>query len=332
MNIRVKMPKTKNKVALWQLTQRQGLPLQIKIQLTKRRIREFYNAFRGQVYIAYSGGKDSEVLMHLVHSCYKNIKVVFVDTGMELETREHAIKKANVVLKPKIAAYNIWVKYGIPFPSKQQANFIYKVKHTKSEYLRNRLMTGIMQDGSKTVFRVSKKWKPIINSDIEVSDKCCYYLKKEPFNRYNKQTGERPFIGTMASDGMERKKQYLQTGCINLKREVCTPLGFWTEQDILKYIVDYKLDYCKKAYGNIIKVDGKLKTTNARRTGCVNCLFGIQLEKEPNRLQRLSISNPRQHKVFLDNWVGGKVRKLLDMFKIKYDIKNQQEVLYEIYK
>ena len=302
----------------WQLQQKQSLPLNIKISMTKRRIAEWYNKYKGNVYISYSGGKDSEVMLHLVKSCHSDVKIVFVDTGTELSTRKHAIKKADVILKPKIPMLKIWMKYGIPFPSKQQANFIYKVKHTKSDYLRNRLMTGIMKDGSKTMFKVSEKWKKIIDSDIEVSDRCCYYLKKEPFIRYNKQSGEVPFIGTMASDGMERKKQYKQHGCFNIDKEQCMPLGFWTEQNILQYIKQFDLDYCT-AYGDIIKVDGKLQTTKAKRTGCDGCGFGVHLEKEPNRFQRMEVDNPRLHNIILHKWLDGAMGKVLDLCDVNYN-------------
>lgn len=302
---------------MWQLAQRQGLSLDIKIRLTKRRIKEFYESFNGKVYISYSGGKDSEVMLHLVKSCYSDVKIVFVDTGTELDTRGHAIKKADVVLKPKVPMLKIWEKYGIPFPSKQQADFIYKAKHTKSDYLRNRLMTGIMKDGSKTKFKIADKWKILINSNFEVSDRCCYFLKKEPFLRYKKETGEVAFIGTMASDGMERKKEYLRNGCINFDKEVCHPLGFWTEQDILRYIKKFNLDYCK-AYGDIVEINGLLKTTKARRTGCVGCGFGVHLEKEPNRFQRMEKDNPKLYKKILHKWCNGAMGQILDLCNINY--------------
>ena len=306
------------KLERWQLEQRQSIPLDQKIIKTKNKIREFYDKFNGKVYVSYSGGKDSEVMLDLIKSIYPNINVVFIDTGTELDTREHAIKKANVILKPKKSMLEIWNKYGIPFPSKIQANFIYKVKHTKSDYLRSRLMTGIMKDGSKTIFKVAEKWKSLIDSDIEVSDKCCDALKKEPIRIYKKQTGEVPFIGTMASDGFQRRIQYLQNGCINLKKEVCTPLGFWTEQDILRYIKENKLDYCN-AYGEIVEINGVLKTTKAKRTGCVGCGFGTHLEKEPNRFQRLEVDNPRLHNIILHKWVNGAMGKVLDLCNVNYN-------------
>ena len=64
------------------LKQRQGLPLHLKIKMSKQRIREFYEHFDGKVYISFSGGKDSTVLLHLVRSLYPNVKAVYIDTGL----------------------------------------------------------------------------------------------------------------------------------------------------------------------------------------------------------------------------------------------------------
>ena len=301
----------------WQLIQRQGLPLNIKIKLSKRRIEEFYKSFNGKVYISYSGGKDSEVMLHLVKSCYPDVKTVFVDTGTELDTREHAIKKANIILKPKVTMLQIWEKYGIPFPSKQQSKLIELVRNTKSQKVKDRYMSGKNYDGTNSTFKIAEKWKKIIDSNIKVSPKCCYYLKKEPFKRYNKQTGEVPFIGSMASESRLRKKEYLQNGCINFTKKVCYPLGFWTEQDILMYIKKFNLDYCK-AYGDIIEINGLLKTTKAKRTGCVGCGFGVHLEKEPNRFQRMEKDNLKLHNIVLHKWCNGAMGKVLDLCGINY--------------
>lgn len=68
-------------------------------------------------------------------------------------------------------------------------------------------------------------------------------------------------------------------------------------------------------YGEIIKdneVDGQLdledlglfdmgrptlKTTGAQRTGCMYCMFGIHMDKEPNRLQRMKYTHPNAYKL-----------------------------------
>lgn len=83
---------------------RQNLPLDIKILMTKARIREWYNEYGGDVYVSFSGGKDSTVLLDLVRSCYPEVKAVYIDTGLEyVEVRDFVKTIDNVIwLKPKM--------------------------------------------------------------------------------------------------------------------------------------------------------------------------------------------------------------------------------------
>jgi len=67
----------------WELRQIQGLPLEIKIKKTQLRLQEWFDYWGGNVYISFSGGKDSTVLLHIARSIYPNIKAVFIDTGLE---------------------------------------------------------------------------------------------------------------------------------------------------------------------------------------------------------------------------------------------------------
>ena len=48
-------------------------------------------------------------------------------------------------------------------------------------------------------------------------------------------------------------------------------------------------------YGEIIEQDGRLTTTGAKRTGCMFCMFGVHLEKHPNRFQRMALTHPKQY-------------------------------------
>ena len=62
----------------------QNLPLDIKVAKSKQRIREFIDYFGADgVYISFSGGKDSTVLLDLVRQVEPNVKAVFADTGLE---------------------------------------------------------------------------------------------------------------------------------------------------------------------------------------------------------------------------------------------------------
>ena len=87
----------------WQLKQMQGLPLKVKIEKTKQRIREWYEKWECQVYISFSGGKDSTVLLDIVRQVYPNIVAVYCDTGLEYpEIKEFVKTIPNVkIIRPK---------------------------------------------------------------------------------------------------------------------------------------------------------------------------------------------------------------------------------------
>jgi 3'-phosphoadenosine 5'-phosphosulfate sulfotransferase (PAPS reductase)/FAD synthetase len=96
-------------------------------------------------------------------------------------------------------------------------------------------------------------------------------------------------------DSEQRLRNYLQTGCnaFNAKSPKSTPLGFWTEQDVLRYLRDYEVPY-SKIYGDIVELpDGRLKTTGAERTGCMFCMFGAHLERGVNRFMRMQETHPK---------------------------------------
>lgn len=64
----------------YELSQMQSLTLEMKITMTKSRIKQWYDSWDGLVYVSFSGGKDSTVLKHIVDSMYDNVPAVFVNT------------------------------------------------------------------------------------------------------------------------------------------------------------------------------------------------------------------------------------------------------------
>ena len=128
-----------------------------------------------------------------------------------------------------------------------------------------------------------------------ISEQCCDELKKKPMKEFQKRTGKVPFVATMATEGQLRQQRYLQTGCNAYYLGKSQPLGFWTDQDVLKYIKENNLEICS-VYGDIIENENsKLELTGERRTGCIFCTFGCHLEKSPNRFQRLKVTHPKQY-------------------------------------
>lgn len=275
----------------------QSLPLDIKIMKTKRRIQEWIEHYgENKVYISFSGGKDSTVLLDLVRQVNSNIPAVFVDTGLEYpETKEFVKTIDNVtIVRPKMSFKQVIEKYGYPMVSKEQANYLDDIR-TSTEKMRIRRLEGDEQGR----FKLSKKWYYLIDAPFKVSHRCCLVMKKEPAKRYEHETGRVPFIGTLAEESTLRQQSYLKTGCnaFDSKRPNSTPLGFWREQDILEYIYINKLPI-NKAYGEVVYTDNLLgdkaySTTKCDRTGCIYCRFGVHLEKEPNRYQRLEQTHPQ---------------------------------------
>lgn len=193
---------------MFKLLMRQGLPLEEKILLTNRRIKQWYEYYCGKVYVAFSGGKDSTVLLHLVRSLYPDVKAVFCDTGLEFpEIRDFVKTVDNVIwVKPKKTFLEVIKNYGYPVVSKEQSQYISEYRNTKSDKLKDIRFNG--KNGTNSG-QISKKWKYLIEAPFKISHKCCYYLKKEPSYRYEKSSQEFPIVGTMASESRLRTQSYL---------------------------------------------------------------------------------------------------------------------------
>lgn len=278
----------------------QHLSLDIKITMTKSRIRQWYNEFSGDVYVSFSGGKDSTVLLHLVRELYPEVPAVYVDTGLEYpEIRDFVKTIDNVTwLRPEMNFKEVILKYGYPIISKEQSAFIQEYRTTKSEKLKKIRLEGNKYGRGK----ISKKWRFLIDAPFLIGDKCCDIMKKNPAKKYEKETRLHPYIGTMAEESAQRKSNWIKYGCnaFEKTRPTSQPLSFWTEQDILQYIRDYNIDYAKEVYGSIVEDEnGLLHTTGCQRTGCEFCLYGAQCENGKGRLERIKEMHPKRYEFIM---------------------------------
>lgn len=271
----------------------QEWPLERKIRVSQSHIMKWYQHWGGRVYISFSGGKDSTVLLDLTRRAYPDIEAVFVDTGLEYpEVRKFALSHKNVtMIKPEKTFREVLTEKGYPIGSKKIARMLRTCQNPtdKNEASVRLYRTGIKRDGTRSKnFKLAKRWLKFIDGEYRASEECCDIIKKHPLKKFGKETGKKPIIGTMAEDSAFRKINWLRTGCNAFSADdpQCKPLSFWTEQDILRYLKITGLEYCS-VYGDIVEVDGKLATTGEKHTGCIFCLFGVHLENEPNRFQRL---------------------------------------------
>lgn len=266
------------------LEQMQALPLEDKIWIAKKRIVEWHNAFDGKVYVSFSGGKDSTVLLHLARSVFKDIPAVFIDTGLEYpEIRDFVSTIDNVeIIRPKIPFTEVLKKYGYPVIGKDVSRQI------------SDMQIGVGNKSKKNIARIlsriPKKWKYLIDSEIKISDHCCTIIKKDPARLYEKRTGRVAIIGTMASESRMRTKAAQKASCNTFdgKRPMSRPLTPWFTKDVWEYIKKFNLPY------------SKIYDMGYERTGCMFCAFGAHLEKTPNRFQKMQITHPKLYEYCME--------------------------------
>ena len=375
----------------------QAMPLDIKVAMTQERIRAWVNEFgEDGVCVAYSGGKDSTVLLHLVRELYPDVRAVFSNTGLEYpEIRQFAMSHDKVdIVYPDVRFVDVLTKYGYPLIGKEVAEAIYyarrigggthqeethrvlsktrsvanspngggitkSAEHHFKETCRQRErlnpMGGVWYNypkgqrrrhelhnfgvgvangrttqggvfnnperyGEKSQFDKSRYLPIARDLPVKVSHYCCNKLKKAPMKKYQHSTDRKPILGTMAEESRVRMQGWIRTGCnaFDSKEQKSQPMSFWTEQDVLRYIVENDIPICS-VYGDIVAVDKdgyeyppntlvpmKLKCTGCDRTGCIYCAFGFHNEKGETRFQRLAKTHPKQYEFALGGG-GGRI-------------------------
>ncbi len=297
----------------WQLKQMQSLPIQAKIEMTRQRIREWIDEFgEDGVYVSFSGGKDSTVLLDIVRKDYPNIEAVFVNTGLEYPSvRQFALSKDNVTeLRPTMNFRDVIMQYGYPIIGKEVSQSLYEARHLKDGKTKQMRIQQFLGEIDMQYMKDFSRYKYLINAPFEISHKCCNVMKKSPVKRYAKKNHVTRIMATMAEESKLRLTKWLKEGCNSFesKEPNSTPMSFWTEQDVLAYIHENSLSIAD-AYGQVVVkndgVDGQMniheylgdyrgcqyETTGCKRTGCVFCLFGIRQDLE--RMVNLAKQEPK---------------------------------------
>lgn len=307
------------------LQQKQALPLEVKILLTRERVRQWINEYgEDGVYVSFSGGKDSTVLLDLIRNRfgYKNVLAVFVDVPTQYPELKTFVKTFDnvLILKPKISFVQVCEKYGFPLISKEVSHkfsdWASAHNNGKESYVDRQFEGKYVSKNGKTNFIRIQKYAFLKTAPFRISHKCCNVMKKDPIHRFEKETGRKPFTAQMAEESMLRSQQWLRNGCnaFNIKNPQSNPMSFWTEQDVLQYIVKNHLPICS-VYGDVVEdygnqlegqmdlsdyglqeSDKKYKTTGCTRTGCMLCGFGCHLEKEgEGRFEKLRETHPKMY-------------------------------------
>ena len=284
----------------------QRWPLWMKIQRTRGLIMEWYYHHEGQVFISFSGGVGSTVLLDLARKCFPDIPAVFANTGLEYpQNSAFARSQDNVtVVKPTITFRQVIEKYGYPIISKEVSKVIYNYRRG-SKYAQC-CFDGVNNDGTYSKFRQRYiKYKHLTEAPFAISHKCCYHIKISALNKYARKTKQKVITGTMACESQQREAGWIKVGCNAFESGRSAPMSFWRQGDLLRYLKQYNVPY-SPLYGEIIpknnqislfelenEPDTELITTGCDRSGCMFCCFGIMHDRTPNRFQRMKKTHPR---------------------------------------
>lgn len=137
--------------------------------ITQTRIIEWYTRNNGQVYLAYSGGKDSTVLLHIIRNMgytTEQIPAVFSNTGLEYAEIQNFARQNNAeFIRPKLRFDEVISTYGYPIISKEVAEAIYYARRIRnidntSHYLtpprKRSELTGERADETRRTIRTTE--------------------------------------------------------------------------------------------------------------------------------------------------------------------------------
>lgn len=222
--------------------------------MTKERLREWVNYYGVEgVYVSFSGGKDSTVLLDIARKMYPDIKAMFVDVPTQYpELREFVKTFDNVdIVTSKISFIETCKKYGFPFFNKEvcenvsgarkywkqlkeegiDLNDYENLARIMNERMVNKqggsnqrlaLVLGMLtRDKDHPIEANPEKkskfslvgYKFMLDAPFEISNKCCTIMKKEPAARYMKETGRVPITAQMADESRLRMNVWLKNSC-----------------------------------------------------------------------------------------------------------------------
>ena len=256
---------------------------------------------QGKAALAWSGGKDSTVLLDLVRQHKPDILVVWNNTGVEFPETYRFIRKMAtawslnlIVAKPPVTFWWCVERFGWPLLGKEM----------RSSSARRR------EGFHPTLSKRKRKAAQV----ARISSYCCDYLKERPMGRVCRQNAvEIQIIGCMVQESRQRQLTWLRLGDYYQRKKdrmwVAWPLASWTDVDIWAYHSENQLPYCE------------LYDMGHKRNGCWPC--GMDIGFDGNHLSRLRESHPKLWRhIIVDRGLGQ------ELLKIKLALRDGQSDMF----
>lgn len=251
------------------------------------------------IYVAYSGGSDSDIVLHLLRLAGYEVPAVIYDTGLEYQAtwdhveymRSLGFQIEKIKAKRPVPTSN--KIYGHPFVSKrvsdmlerlQQHHFDFQVDGPKSFdelYQKFPRCKAVLRwwcndfPDVRTNISQNKHLKEFLieyGLPFKVSGKCCDGAKKMPIKDFAKDKAiDLMLLGLRKAEGGARMTAY--KSCVLPKGKysyaMFLPIFWWKQEDkrLFEMVMKIQHSACYSTYG-------------LARTGCAGCPFGRNFEEE----------------------------------------------------
>lgn len=271
--------------------------------------------FNGKnIRVAYSGGSDSDTIMHILRSCGYDITGVLYDTGVEWEaTMRHVEYMRSIgfnieTIKAKRPVPTSNRKYGHPWISKRVSDYLSRLQRHNFDFQNDgplsfdelykkyptskvalRWWCNDWGEGSSFNIKRNTYLKEFLieyGLPFKVSDKCCEGAKKLPIKEYSKENNiDLMILGIRKAEGGSRAGAY--SNCYLPKKSYTYAMYFpmfWWVDEVKNY---YDL------VNGVVHSDCYSEEYGLKRTGCAGCPFGRNFEHE---LVALETHEPKKAK------------------------------------
>ena len=242
-------------------------------------------------YISFSGGKDSTVLHYLIDLALPNNKIprVFINTGIEYLYIVKFVKELTskddrfILVPPTQPIKKVLETYGYPFKSKEHS---LKISEYKKGSRANYILKYKNNAGGNFACPLSLLYQYEEDFKLNISNKCCYKLKKEPAAKWAKENNKTILLTGMRKE--EGGQRINISGCVltdnkgrlNKFHPLLVVSDGWEDWFINKF----NIELCKLYYPPF----------NFKRTGCKGCPFNINLQKDLDTMEQLLPNERKQ--------------------------------------